>query len=317
MENLVDVIIPTYKPDYKFLKALEALLDQTIKPNKIIIINTDKNIWDKLCIEEKINKLNKENKFIIKHIEKINFDHGASRNLGAFLSNAKYFICMTMDAVAFDKYLVENLISKMSDSVKLTYARQVPNKDADIIENFTRNFNYPDIDILKTREDIKKYGIKTYFSSNVCACYEKESFVSLSGFRENVILNEDMFYAYDLLNLGKSLYYTKDAKVIHSHNYTGMQQLKRNFDIGVSQAMQKEIFEGISSENEGIKLVKLSIRHLLENKKAYLIPKLIYICVCKFIGFKLGKNYTHLPKFVIKHLSMNTTYFIKNNYFSR
>jgi len=39
--NLVDVIIPTYKPDNKFLVSIKRLLAQTVAPGKIIIINTD------------------------------------------------------------------------------------------------------------------------------------------------------------------------------------------------------------------------------------------------------------------------------------
>ena len=48
--NLVDVIIPTYKPDNKFLVSIKRLLAQTVAPGKIIIINTDKAVWDKTGI---------------------------------------------------------------------------------------------------------------------------------------------------------------------------------------------------------------------------------------------------------------------------
>ena len=38
---IVDVIIPTYKPDERIWKLLERLEKQTYMINKIIIINTD------------------------------------------------------------------------------------------------------------------------------------------------------------------------------------------------------------------------------------------------------------------------------------
>ena len=50
--------------------------------------------------------------------------------------------------------------------------------------------------------------------------------------------------------------YVADAKVIHSHNYNCTQQFKRNFDLAVSQADHPEVFGGIRSESEGIRLVK-------------------------------------------------------------
>ena len=50
--------------------------------------------------------------------------------------------------------------------------------------------------------------------------------------------------------------YVPDAKVIHSHNLTPMQQFHCNFDLAVSQAEHPEIFADLKSEGEGIRLVK-------------------------------------------------------------
>lgn len=310
MDKSVDIIIPTYKPDKKFLDLILALKTQTVLPNKIIIINTDKNIWDSLNMDNKLEDILGADikKLILRHIEKKDFEHGGSRNYGISLSDAKYFICMTMDAVPENNFLIENLLLSMTENINLAYARQIPNKDADILEKFTRTFNYPDYDIIKSKDTEKLYGIKNYFSSNVCACYEKESFDSLGRFKDNIILNEDMLYAYTLLNSGKSLKYVAAARVLHSHSYTGMEQFRRNFDIGVSQAMDKEIFAKLKSESEGIKMVKLNISYLKKIKRLDLVPKLIYISACKYFGYKMGKSYKSLPKKVIKFCSLNKAY---------
>ena len=55
---------------------------------------------------------------------------------------------------------------------------------------------------------------------------------------------------------GYRIAYAADAVVFHSHNYTALEQLRRNFDLAVSQADHPEVFAGISSEGEGIRLVK-------------------------------------------------------------
>ena len=52
---------------------------------------------------------------------------------------------------------------------------------------------------------------------------------------------------------GKAVAYCAEAVVLHSHNYTGIQQFKRNFDLGVSQADHPEIFQAARSESEGIR----------------------------------------------------------------
>ena len=43
----VDIIIPTYKPDADFEALLNKLAIQSVKPRKIVIVNTDKDEWDK------------------------------------------------------------------------------------------------------------------------------------------------------------------------------------------------------------------------------------------------------------------------------
>ena len=305
--NLVDVIIPTYKPDNRFLTSIKRLLAQSVKPGKIIIINTDKSIWDKSGIEEGIKGIfeGSEVSLYIEHILKDEFDHGATRNLGVSKSDAKYFICMTQDAVCFDKETVKYQLRGMDKSIKMTYARQVPDKNANKIEKFTREFNYPAESMIKSFNERQTLGIKTYFASNVCAAYERETFDALGRFDTGQILNEDMLFAYKLIENGYFVKYEAWAKVVHSHNYTGVTQFKRNFDIGASQASNPHIFKNIKSESEGKKMVFKTMEHLLATHSYISAIRLIYISACKYAGFLAGKNYKKLPKGVVRAFSMN------------
>ena len=98
------------------------------------------------------------------------------------------------------------------------------------------------------------------------------------------------------------------ARVIHSHNYTGSQQFSRNFDLAVSQADHPEVFAGLRSEGEGIRLVKRTAGYLIRRGKLLMIPELIYISGCKYLGYRLGKSYRKLPRFVILRCTMNKNY---------
>ncbi len=49
-DMIVDVIIVTYKPDESFFELISKLNKQTIKPNKIIIINTEEIYFSKITI---------------------------------------------------------------------------------------------------------------------------------------------------------------------------------------------------------------------------------------------------------------------------
>ena len=79
----------------------------------------------------------------------------------------------------------------------------------------------------KTIEDVDKLGIKTFFCSNVCAAYKKSVYKELGGFVPRAIFNEDMILAGTMIKAGYGIAYAADAKVIHSHNYSGRQQFHR------------------------------------------------------------------------------------------
>ena len=60
---------------------------------------------------------------------------------------------MTQDAVPADVYLVgKNWYPLLKrKKVAAAYARQLPDKDCDIIERYTRSFNYPKESSVKTK----------------------------------------------------------------------------------------------------------------------------------------------------------------------
>lgn len=310
IKNLsVDIIIPAYNPDKKFYKLLKKMEMQTKKPNNIIILQTveDRDKIDPLNIPEDISINIK-----IDYIDKMDFDHGGTRRYGATLSETDILMYMTQDAVPKDEFLIENLLKPYIDAdVSATYARQLPDAKSDIIESFTRNFNYPDRDIVKSKEDIGSLGIKTYFCSNVCATYRRDVYDEIGGFVNRTIFNEDMILAHEMIQAGYKIAYASKAQVTHSHIYSYPQQFSRNFDLGVSHRQYANVFLGVSSETEGIRLVKDTFRHLIDNKEYLLIPDLILSSGFKYLGYQFGLNYRKLPADFVVHCSMNKNYWKK------
>ena len=240
------------------------------------------------------------------------FDHGGTRNLGAEMSDAEILVYMTQDAMPADQFLIERLLYGFSyENVAAVYARQLPAADCQFIERYTREFNYPKTSRLKSKEDLSKLGIKTYFCSNVCAAYQKDVYERLGGFVRKTIFNEDMILAGHMIEKGYKIAYAAEARVIHSHNYTGVQQFHRNFDLAVSQADHPEVFAGIASESEGIRLVKNTAKYQLREKKGWLIPKLVWQSGCKYLGYRLGRSYRKLPFWLIKKCTMSQSYWEK------
>lgn len=298
----VDVLIPTYKPDQKCVQLIRRLLKQSVAVHRIYLIDTDTGIFP-----EELYGIS--DRVLIHRILPEVFDHGGTRNLGAELSDAEILVYMTQDAVPADEYLIERLVEGFEEErVGAVYARQLPAEDCQLIERYTRGFNYPKTSRLKSAEDLPVLGIKTYFCSNVCAAYRRDVYVQMGGFVKKTIFNEDMILAGKMIQNGWSIYYAADAKVIHSHNYNCRQQFHRNFDLAVSQADHPEIFEGVPSEGEGMRLVKDTAVYLIKIKKPWLILSLVWKSGFKYLGYQLGKHYKKLPRWLVLKCTMNPRY---------
>lgn len=304
MTKVVDVIIPVYKPGEEFLELINRLKKQTYPIRQIHVVHTEGGEFPtKFCDEHGLK---------VTDIRKEEFDHGGTRHMAAEQSDADVLVFMTQDAMPADRLLISNLVKAFeNEMVAAAYARQLPAKDCDWVERYTRVFNYPEESRLKGQDDIKQMGIKTFFCSNVCAAYRNSTYRERGGFERRTIFNEDMIFAGKLVKEGYLIAYQADARVIHSHNYTGKQQFHRNFDLAVSQEEHPEVFEGIRSESEGIRLVINTMKHLVKSKKIHLIPGMIYKTGCKYLGYKLGRNYKELPEKLVLKLTMSPMYWKK------
>lgn len=323
----VDVIIPVYRPDEKLNRLLTALESQTVKPERIIIVHTGE------VLDGEPDYLAKN--ICFRKIAKESFDHGGSRNLGASLSMAEVMVFLTQDAVPADEYLLEELVTALGvggDScteaeheriafelgdalngetiVAAAYARQLPCEDCRTVEKYIREFNYPAKSELRTKADIPARGIKAFCLSNVCAAYRRDVFDLLGGFVEQTIFNEDMLFGAKAVNAGFAVVYAAEAGVYHSHNLGLSDQFRRNFDNAVSQAEHPEVFAAVSSEKEGMKLVRYCLSRMKEDGKLYLAPYFVLNCACRYAGFFLGKRYRKLPMWLVRACSLNRRYWV-------
>ena len=340
----VSVIIPVWRPDPEaFEKLLSRLMRQTYPPDQIRVVNTleeevslpVKALPREGLSTEKLKQLIKENgegvlpssvRLLEKleqrisileaaHISKSSFDHAFTRDCEARKCGTDLLVFMTMDAVPADRYLLENLCAPFADDPRMAcvYGRQLPLKNADVLERFTRQFNYPPQSRTKTKEDLPELGIKTFFCSNVCAAYRRDLYLLLGGFEGPAIFNEDMVFAGKALMEGYSVRYEADARVFHSHRYSGAAQFRRNFDIGVSQANRPQLFDRpeAASESEGIRMVMSAAKYLLRRRRPDILPRLFRISACKYAGYFLGKRYRSLPGWLTSRCSSNPEYFKK------
>lgn len=302
----IDVIIPLYKPGEELFTLLDSLEHQTLPIQNIILMNTEEKYFERLMYGAKLPERYTNVK--VYHLSKREFDHGGTRHAGVQHSDSDVFITMTQDAKPVDNCLVEKLVGALGENTAVSYARQLPGEDSSEFEKMSRAFNYPAKSQVKTSADLETLGIKTFFCSNVCAAYRRDIYNELGGFIRHTIFNEDMIFAAKAIKAGFAIAYVAEAKVVHSHNYTNMQQLRRNFDLGVSQADHPEVFRGVPSESEGKKLVQATYENLKQKKKLYKFPAFCVQCAFKYAGYLLGKHYQKLPRKWILKITMNKEY---------
>jgi len=306
----VSVVIPVHNPDKRLDVTIDRILRQKYEVDKILLIHTLDFTCDDMDMFRICEKY-KDNEIVdIIEIAPTEFDHGGTRHMAMEKCDTDYVLFMTQDAVPKNRSLVGNMVETLDsdEDIAVVYGKQEAYKYCSTIESYTRTFNYADESFVNGYDDIDEKGIKAYFSSDVCAMYRKSLYEEIGGFPTRTILNEDSIYGAKAIHMNKYVAYNADAIVYHSHNYTGVEQFKRNFDIGVSHRQFNYIFDKVKAEGEGLKLVKETASYLIRRREAYLLPYLLYYSACKFLGYRLGKLYTKLPKEVIMSCTSNKGY---------
>ena len=316
-----DVIIPVYKADKKLERLLAMLLQQTVRPAKIILMNTEAEGHTVADLRERVEKVaSKNDNRILSHVEiqivrveKKDYDHGGTRNLAVEkYSDGEFFLCMTQDVIPADVFLLEKLLKCFNDeTVGAAYARQLAGEYADFPERFLRLHNYPAESCKKTKADKERLGIKTYMISNACAMYRRSRYDELGGFVTDTLFNEDMIFGASLIEAGDAICYCAEARVYHTHNYGLTAQFKRSFDMAVSQKDYRSVFGNVSSEREGLRFVKNAAEYCISQRRYGDLFLFLMESAARYAGFFLGKHYKSLPEKVVLNCTLQPVYWEK------
>ncbi len=298
----LQIIIPIYRPDAKFLRLLSSIKQQSISDIPVLLIDSGKGI----SYTDAIGGMNVE----IRHISSQDFNHGGTRQWGINqCSEPDIYFFLTQDAIPADAYAIENLVAVFDDEqVGCAYGRQLPHEGAGVFGRIARAFNYPPESHIYGLEDRKQHGIKTAFISNSFAAYRREAMNEVGGFPNDTILSEDMYVAAKMLLAGWRVAYVADAMVYHSHDYTMLQEFRRYFDIGVFHAREAWIQRDFGkAEGEGKRFVMTEFRSVICHHPISLweIPLRDGL---KYLGYCLGKREAQIPNTWKKKCSMFPQY---------
>ncbi len=236
-------------------------------------------------------------------IPRSSFNHGTTRERGRRVLGCDIVVMMTPDAYP-RKGMLEKLIAPLLEGrAELSYARQVARSSASLFEAFPRAYNYPRSSHIRSQQDVKEWGVYSFFLSDSCAAYRNGVLDELGGFPE-VLTAEDALVAAKALLAGYRIAYVAEAVVEHSHRYSLWQELTRHFDTGYMRRQYRPLFSSFGSDQRrGRSFVNTFLKRVVQ-EKPYLLPYAMVHIGAKFMGYWLGSHSLKSPLWWKRALSM-------------
>jgi len=292
---MITIIIPTYNALDYLPSLLTRLESQTFDDYELIVVDSSS--------QDNTTQIARSHQAKVITIPKQEFDHGDTRTLAAKQAKGDTILYLTQDALPYDEYAVENIVKPFATDEKIAavFGRQLPYPQASVFAEHLRAFNYPDTSYTRVLDDKEKYGIKTAFLSNSFAAYRRSVLKEIGYFKSGLPFGEDACAGAKILLKGYKIAYVAEAMVLHSHNYTVGQDLRRYFDMGIFHRAENWLLREFGkAEDEAIKYAKSEFRFLLKKRKPYLFPEFILRTFMKYLGYKLGVGYERIRSWVTK-----------------
>lgn len=276
----VDIICPLYKAE-KYIANLNKslLMQKDVKINKItyaITVTNDKTL-DYL----------KENNCDYVLVDKKDFSHSLTRSSIGLKSNADIICFVTQDVVIEDEYWLKKLVNPIiNNEVAATYSRQITKFNN--IEKYTRESNYGDKSYIKSKEDISKFKISTFFFSDASSAIKTSVYKELNAYDDKDLpTNEDMYFAYKLIMNDYKIKYCSDSIVYHSHNFT-LKQLYTRYKLTGKFFKENSYLNVYKTNHTGLNLAKYILKRIIKEKRVDLLFRFPFDMGARYIGMKVG-----------------------------
>ena len=256
-----------------------------------------------------------------------NFSHGSTRNLLMECSHGQHVAFLSQDAVpAGDQWLARLLRGfSLAVDVGIVFGPYQPRRDAspmvarELLEWFASLApdGRPRIDRLAPAErDAPASALlgRRGFFTDANGCVARAAWESVP-FRP-VAYAEDHFLAHDMLRTGFAKVFLPDAAVIHSHEYSGWDWLRRSFD--EARAMREIYdFSELGELRHAVRAVRggvagdrrWALSHSADNADTpglRLLGGSFVHHLLRAIGTTLGARAAQLPTGVVKRLSLES-----------
>ena len=278
----VDIICPLYEAENYILNLNDSLLKQeNVNINKIqYVLTKSKDNSEKILRENKLN-------YIL--IDKKDFSHSLTREKEAMKSKSDIIVFISQDIVIENTDYLYNLVNPIiNGEADACYSRQLTKFDN--IEKYTRESNYPDKSIIKTKDDIEKLGLKTFFFSDASSAVNTKVFKKLNGYdNKDLPTNEDMYFAYKLIMNGYKIKYCADSVCYHSHNFK-LKELYDRYKLTGRFFKENSYIDNFGTNKSGGGLAKYILKRAIKDKNIKVLIRFVPDMAARYIGMKAGKR---------------------------
>jgi rhamnosyltransferase len=313
--STVTVAIPTRNAGESFVRTLSAVTQQRVGADALEVL-----ICDSGSTDDTVTQARSHGASVIE-IPPAKFSHGGTRNLLMERAAGDHVAFLTQDSVPADELWLSRLLGGFSTAaeVGLVFGPYRPRSDASLMvtRELTQWFaslaqdGAPRVDRLGPGEDEISVrallGARGYFTdANGCvlrAAWEQVRF-------RPVAYAEDHVLAHDMLRAGFAKVFVPEAAVIHSHDYSALEWLRRSFD----EARALEEIYGFAEQRElrrallnvwglvGADLRFARSEHL--GSPPRVVARSLPHHLARQIGTVLGASADRLPLQLVRRLSL-------------
>jgi rhamnosyltransferase len=218
MEILISISQQKFNGDYEVI-----IIDSGSKDKTIPMVLEFKNI-----LNIKIHKLSPDK-----------FNHGETRNLGGYLSDdcVSFLVYLSQDATPADENWLQNLINPLlqDETVAGVFSRHIPRQSSSpaYVRQLTKNWQTGgNHQIIKSMPESERVFFENRFFynafSNTSSAIRKSVWQVIPF--EKVPFAEDALWAEKVIRNGYKIVYEPSSRVLHSHDYSLVEQFRQNVD---------------------------------------------------------------------------------------
>lgn len=227
------VVIPTLNAGPVFERVMQAVVNQRAPwPYEILVVDSGST-------DGTLDIVAKYPEVRLHEIDKKDFNHGATRNLGAELTKGEFIAFLTHDAMPYNDRWLYNMVTSIErhPNAAGAFGKHLPWPEAsaftkrDLNTHFDMFSNLPLAVGKKTdkkrwkRRDLQWMQALHFYSDNN-SCMRRDVFEEIPY--RPITFGEDQLWAFDVISAGYEKVYAPQAVVFHSHDFDEQETYERN-----------------------------------------------------------------------------------------